>query len=123
MPKKSEKKAVKKPETTIAPAEKVSQEEYEKKVIELAKTGITSEKIGEHLRKQGIHPKEYGGKISGILRKENLYTAPDVRNVEIKFENLKKHYEKNRQDKKALKNREKIFGNLSKLRKYYAKRE
>ncbi|MCL5730168.1 MAG: hypothetical protein M1165_01200 [Candidatus Pacearchaeota archaeon] len=46
-----------------------------------------------------------------------------MRNVEIKLENLKKHFEKNRQDKKALKNREKIFGNLSKLRKYYAGKE
>ncbi|MDE1848442.1 MAG: hypothetical protein KGH55_00175 [Nanoarchaeota archaeon] len=121
MPKKSEKKTEKKPEEK--PAEKLSQGEYEKKVIELAKAGITSEKIGEQLRRQGIHPKEYEKKISDILRKENLYTAPDVRNVEIKLENLKKHFEKNRQDKKALKNREKIFGNLSKLRKYYAGKE
>ena len=46
---------------------KLSQKDYEKKVLELAKKPLTSEKIGEELRKQGIHPKEYHRKISKIL--------------------------------------------------------
>jgi len=48
---------------------KLSQEEYEKKVLELSNKGLTAEKIGEQLKKQGIHPKEYSGKISQILEK------------------------------------------------------
>ena len=42
---------------------KLSQAEFEKKVLELENKGLTSEKIGEELRKQGIHPKGYGKKI------------------------------------------------------------
>jgi hypothetical protein len=38
---------------------KVSQKEYEGKVLELGKKGLTAESIGESLRKEGIHPKEY----------------------------------------------------------------
>ena len=51
-------------------AKKLSDKDFEKKVIELAKKGLTSEKIGETLRKENIHPKEYKKKISKIL-KEN----------------------------------------------------
>ncbi len=58
MQKKSEEKSTK----------KLSQEGFEKKVLELASKGLTSEKIGEELRKQGIHPKEYNKKISKILK-------------------------------------------------------
>ena len=48
-------------------SEKITQEKFEKMVLDLAKTGLTAEKIGENLRKQKIHPKEYGKKISKIL--------------------------------------------------------
>lgn len=125
MPKKSDKKA----ETEKKPEEqeklekihkKLTQEEYEKKVIELSKSGLTSEKIGEILRKEGIHPKEHG-KISKILRKNNAYNGPDVMNVKKKLEKLELHLSKNKQDKKAVKEKEKIFGNLRKLKKYYEK--
>jgi hypothetical protein len=47
-------------------SKKVSQAEFEKKVKELAEKGLTSEKIGEELRRQNIHPKEYNKKISHI---------------------------------------------------------
>ena len=40
--------------------EKISLEEFKSRVIELAENGMTSEKIGEFLRPQGINPKEYG---------------------------------------------------------------
>jgi len=38
-------------------------EEFEKRVIELAEQGYTSEKIGEITRKEGLHSKEYGKKF------------------------------------------------------------
>jgi len=95
---------------------RISQLEFEKKIKELAKKGLTSEKIGEELKKQGIHPKEYNKKISKILEKE--YSNPDLKNVQIKLEKIKKHYEKNKQDKRAMRERERIFAQLRKIKKY-----
>ena len=95
---------------------KLSQEEYEKKVRELGKKGLTSEKIGEELKKQGIHPREYKKKISKILGKE--YTSPDLKNIGDKLERIKKHYAKNKQDKRAMREKDRIFAQLRKLKKY-----
>ncbi|MBA7632316.1 hypothetical protein ES703_39859 [subsurface metagenome] len=100
---------------------KISQAEFEKKVIELAKKGLTSEKIGEELRQQRIHPKEYNKKISKILGNKNI--NPDLKNVEEKLEKVKKHYEKNKQDKRAMREKDRIFAQLRKLKKYFAKKE
>jgi len=95
----------------------LSQLEYEKKVIELAEKGLTSEKIGESLRKQAIHPKEYNKKISIILGKK--YVNPDLKNIENKLEKIKKHHEKNKHDKRAMREKDRIFSQLRKLKKYY----
>lgn len=99
-------------------AKKLSQSEYEEKVIELAKKGFTSEKIGEQLRSQNIHPKEYNKKISQILKNKDKYINPDLKNVEEKLEGIKKHYEKNKQDKRAMREKDRIFAQLRKLKKY-----
>jgi len=96
---------------------KISQKEFEKKVIELANKGLTSEKIGEELRQQGIHPKEYDKKISKILK--DKYIIPDLKNVEEKLERVKKHYEKNKQDKKAMREKDRIFAQFRKLKNYF----
>jgi ribosomal protein S15P/S13E len=108
MPKKSEER--------IRPR-KIPQKEFEKKVLELSDKGLTSEKIGEELRKSGIHPKEYEGKISKILG--NKYINPDLKNVEEKLERVKKHYEKNKQNKRAMREKDRIFAQLKKLKKYH----
>jgi ribosomal protein S15P/S13E len=119
MPKKSEEtKEVKKPAEAKKP-KKLTQAEFEKKVIELAKKGLTSEKIGEELRHQKIHPKDFNKKISEILKEKNLYTNPDLKNVEEKLEKIKKHYEKNKQDKRAMREKDRIFAQLRKLKKYF----
>jgi ribosomal protein S15P/S13E len=96
----------------------ISSEEFDKKVIELAKQGLTSEKIGERLRREGIHPKEYNKKISRILKESNLYANPDLKNIEEKLSRIKKHYEKNKQDKRASKEKDRIFSQLRILKKY-----
>ena len=96
---------------------KLSQLEFEKKVIELAEKGMTSEKIGEELRRQGIHPKDYSQKISKILG--NKYVNPDLKNVETKLERIKKHYESNKQDKRAMREKDRVFAQLRKLKKYF----
>jgi len=98
---------------------KSSQEEFERKILDLAKKGLTCEKIGETLRKEGTHPKEYKKKISAILKEHNLYENPDLKNVENKLKNLKKHCEKNRQDKKAIREKERIFAHARKLKEYF----
>ena len=114
--KKAVKKAVKQEEKVEI--KNISEEEYEKKVIELAKEGLTSEKIGEKLRQQKIHPKEHK-KISKILKEKNLYVQPDLKNTEKKLENIKIHVGKNKNDKRARRENERIFAQLRKLKNYY----
>ena len=96
---------------------KLSQLEFEKKVRELSEKGLTSEKIGEELRKQGIHPKHYAKKISKILREK--YINPDLKNIEAKLERIQKHYEKNKQDKRAMREKDRVFSQLRNLQKYF----
>ena len=111
MPKKTLKKPIDK---KITKSKKISQSEFEKKIMELAGKGLTSEKIGEELRQQEIHPKEYNKKISKILKEK--YINPDLKNVEEKLKRVKKHYEKNKQDKRAMREKERIFAQLRKLK-------
>lgn len=95
---------------------KIPEKEYEKKVIELSKKGLTAEKIGEELKKQDIHSKEYTRKISKILG-EN-YINPDLKNVKEKLERIEKHVKKNKQDKRALREKSRIFSQIRKIKKY-----
>jgi len=100
---------------------KLSQKDFEKKVLELAKKDLTAEKIGESLRKEGIHPKDYEKKISKILGESDKYINPDLKNVEEKLERIKKHLEKNKQDKRALREKDRVFAQLRKLKIYFKK--
>jgi len=112
------KKSAPKKETKIL-SKKLSQEEFEKKVLELTDKGLTSEKIGGELSKHRIHPKEHNKKISKILKEKNKYINPDIKNIKEKFEKIKKHYEKHKQDKRAMRERDRIFAKLRKLKKYH----
>ncbi len=121
MPKKSEKKNKEKTNEKIEKkvSQKLSQEEFEKKVIELADKGLTSEKIGENLRQEGIHPQEYDKKISKILKEKKKHINPDIKDLEDNLKRLREHYEKNKQDKKSMRDRDKIFSRIRKLKKYH----
>lgn len=99
-------------------AKKISKEEFEKKVLELAEKGMTAEKIGESLRREGIHPREFG-KISKVLG--NKYVSPDEKNIQEKLEKLKKHSEKNKKDKKAMRDRVRISARLRRIKNYLSK--
>ena len=112
-----EKKEEKKEKKTSK--KKVSQADFEKKVIELADKGLTSEKIGEELRNQGIHPQEYKKKISKILKEKDKYINPDLKNLEEKFKGLQKHYEKNKGDKRAMREKDRVFAELRNMKKYF----
>jgi ribosomal protein S15P/S13E len=109
-----EKDAVKKKTET----KKLSESEFEKKVIELANQGLTSEKIGEELRKKGIHTKEYSRKISKILKEKGIYVSPDLKNVESKLGRINSHYQKNKQDKRAKREKDRVFSQIRKIKKY-----
>ena len=98
---------------------KVSQTEFEKIVIKLADEGLTSEKIGENLRKQGIHPIEFSKKISVILKDAGKYVNPDLKNIEEKLERLKAHYERNKKDKRAMRDKDRVFSELRQAKKYF----
>ena len=95
---------------------KISQKEFEKKVLELSEKGLTSEKIGQELKNQGIHSKEYDKKISKILGEK--YVSPELKNIEKKLEGIKKHYETNKQDKRAMREKDRVFAKLRKVKKY-----
>lgn len=112
MPKKVIKKTEKKVEKV-----KVSLEEFEAKVKELAEQGLTAEKIGETLRKAGIHSKEFGKKMSKVMGSK--YQSPDILNIKKKLDNLVKHVEKNRQDKRAMREKDRIFSHLRKQKSYF----
>ena len=77
------------------------------------------EKIGEQLRRQGIHPKEHDKKISKILKEKGEYINPDLKNIEEKLEKIKKHYDKNKQDKRSMRDRDRIAAKLRKVKKYH----
>jgi len=120
MPKKSEKEAKENPKSEKAPApKKISQAEFEKKILELAEKGLTSEKIGESLRREGIHSSEYDKKISKILKEKEKYVNPDLKNIGEKLGKIREHYENNKQDKRAMRERDRIFAQLRILKRYH----
>jgi len=116
---KASKKIVEKKVREKIVSKKVSDAEFEKLVVDFAEKRMTSEKIGEALRKQGIHPKEHGKKISKILKQKSKYENPDLKNVEKKLSGILKHMEKNRQDKRAMRDKDRIFSHLRKLKMYF----
>jgi len=118
MPKKAE--TEKKEETKAEKkSEKLSESEFEKKVIELADKGMTAEKIGETLKKQGIHSKDYSKKISQILG--HKYKSPDMENISNKLAKLDEHVKNNHGDKRAIREKGRIFAQLKRLKEYLNK--
>lgn len=117
MPKKKTEKQIEEKKTAEAP-KKLSQLEFEKEVIELAEKGITSEKIGETLRKRGIHPKDHSKKISKVLKDKNIYVNPDLKNIEANLKKVSDHYGKNKLDRRAMRERERIFSQLKRTKEY-----
>ncbi|MFW5847252.1 MAG: hypothetical protein ACOCUU_03795 [Nanoarchaeota archaeon] len=100
-------------------SKKLTKKQIQDKIVELANSGLTCEKIGESLKKEGIYPKENKIKISKVLKEKGIYTNPDLKNVENKLNRIKNHYENNKQDKRAKREKDRIFGHLRKLKKYF----
>ena len=99
-------------------SEKITLKEFEKMVIDFAKKGLTSEKIGEELRQQGIHPQEYEKTISKILKEKNAYVAPDLKNVETKLQRIENHIKNNNKDKRAIREKSRVFSQIKRIKEY-----
>src|SRR3989344_4378114 len=114
MPRKKSGKSAKelKREENEEKSKRLSQGEFEKKVLELAESGLTSEKIGEKLRQENIHPGEHNKKISRILKEKEKYNNPDLKNIEEKLGKIRAHFDANKQDKRAMRERERIAAKL-----------
>jgi len=97
-------------------SKKKSQEEFEKEVLKLADKGMTAEKIGESLKREGIHSKEYNKKIKEILGPK--YNNPDMKNIQEKLTKIEKHISKNKVDKRAKRDKERVSAKLRRLRNY-----
>lgn len=115
MPKKKTAKIKEKVEKKV---EIKADNEVEGKVIEFAKKGLTPEKIGLELKKQGIFVKKATGKrINQLLKEKGIEMNPDLLNLTRSVEKLKKHLSVHKHDfktKRAMLGRE---ANLKKLKK------
>lgn len=83
---------------------KIKPAEVEKIIVELARQGISPEKIGLILRDQHGVPKAklFGIKIKKVLEKNKLSTDSEKKNIMKKIEGLKKHSLANKHDYTAI---------------------
>ena len=79
---------------------KINVKEIEKTIIDLAKQGNSSDKIGLILRDQHGIPKakKLGIKIGSIMEKNGFSKNNDKKNIVAKIENLSKHFKQNKHD-------------------------
>lgn len=54
-----------------------------------------------------------------IPEEKNKGINPDIKNITEKLEKIKKHYEKHKQDKRAMREKDRIFARLRKMKKYH----
>ena len=104
---------------------KISLEELENIIVELAKQGMPSEKIGLILRDQYGIPKTkiYGKRISQIIEEKlNIKKQDNLQNIKRKIERMMAHLAKNRQDKKVKKCLQNQETRSIKLERYNKKR-
>ena len=92
---------------------KLDEKEAEKLIIEMGKSGMTSEKIGQKMKDEHGQKKSTV-KISKILKENNLYVNPDIKNLTEIVAALKNHLAKNRKDQPT---RRALMIKESKLRK------
>jgi ribosomal protein S15P/S13E len=100
---------------------KLSEEELKKITEELKAKGCTNEKIGLILRDQ------YGIPTTAIYEKKlALVTGlrkDDLKNLQKRLEEVRKHYQKNKQDKIAKWKIIEVTSKINKLESYYSKKK
>ena len=67
---------------------------------------------------EGIHTKDHNKKVSKVLKENNSYINADLKNVEMKLEKVSKHYEKNKQDKRSMRDRDRLAAKVRKTKQY-----
>ncbi len=79
---------------------KLNVAEIEKLIVELGKSGHSSEKIGLILRDQHGIPKvkTMGLRIGKIMVKNKMEKSPEKKNTIAKIETLQKHFKANKHD-------------------------
>lgn len=98
--------------------EKKVEANVEEKIVELAKKGISPEKIGLELKKQGLFVKKTLGKrITEVLKSRGIEMNADLLNLQRNVETLKKHISINKLDFKAKRALLIKEANLNKLKK------
>lgn len=90
-------------------------EEVKEKIIELAKQGVSPEKIGLILRDQQGIPKSrlLGVRVKKVLQEAKLWNDPELKNMEDRITALKKHGETNKHDYTAKRSLIKRSANLA----------
>jgi len=79
-----------------------SEKSIEKKIVELAKKGMTTEKIGLELKREGIYVKSALKKrIGKILKEHGIESNADKKNIEKRIERLNAHLSANKHDYSA----------------------
>ena len=106
---------------------KLSKKEIEELVVKLAKQGMSSTKIGQTLKDaHGVLSvkKITGKKVKEILEASKIKAEipEDLNNLIKRAEYLKRHLEKNKQDKTAERGLLLAESNLRELGKYYKKK-
>ncbi|MFA6022987.1 MAG: hypothetical protein WC781_02790 [Candidatus Pacearchaeota archaeon] len=104
--------------------ERAKVEDIEAIVIDLAKKGTSPSKIGIILKeKYGVQKiKLLGKKISKILKENKISYEDDHVSIQNKIKSLEKHYEKNKQDKRAEREIVRYIGLRKKIEKYKIKK-
>jgi small subunit ribosomal protein S15 len=101
--------------------------EVEALVVKLAKEGLDTAKIGLTLRdSNGINNVKAitGKKINQILEAHNIQKEPqDLISLQERIKALKKHFEKNKKDKKAKRGLQLTEAKLRKLNQYFEKKK
>ena len=103
-------------------SERAKKEDIEKIVVDLGKKGMSPSQIGIELKeKHGVQKiKLLGKKITKILKENKIEFNDDLDNVNKKIETITKHFEDNKQDKRAKREIVRFIGLRKKLQKYKA---
>jgi ribosomal protein S15P/S13E len=77
---------------------KLTESEYEKKILELASKGMTSERIGLELKKEKVYSKDFKRRIGEVLQENNIRNEPDLDHLKAAVQTLEKHAKVHKQD-------------------------
>lgn len=93
--------------------------ELKEMIIDLAKQGITAEKIGLVLRDKHAVPKAklLGVRIKQVLQEKNLWSDPEQSSYEKKLDKLTKHINVNKHDHTAKRSFVKNSQHFNKIKK------